>query len=374
MSKPLKILMSGGGTGGHIFPAIAIANKLKEHYPDAEIVFVGAKGRMEMEKVPRAGYPIHGLWISGFQRKLTMDNLSFPFKLISSLWKAAAIIKNFKPDIAIGTGGYASGPLLYMASRRKVPTLILEQNSYPGITNKILGKRVNSICVAYEGMENYFPSGKLVITGAPIRKEILNLKTTREEGLNHFGLEANRPVLLILGGSQGARGINRAVLENLNEIAALGIQIIWQTGTFSLEKAKNAAASSPFGKRIKVVDFIYEMDKAYAAADVLVSRAGAIAIAEMVAVGKPAILIPLPSAAEDHQTKNALSLAEKGAAILLRETEAKAKIVEEVKELVESDKKRMGIINNLKPFKTDDATENIVKEVNKLSKERKQKW
>ena len=361
--------MSGGGTGGHIFPAIAIANKLKEHYPDAEILFVGAIGRMEMEKVPKAGYPIKGLWISGFQRKLTIDNLSFPFKLISSLWQACKIVKSFKPDIAIGTGGYASGPLLYMASRRKIPTLILEQNSYPGVTNKILGRQANTICVAYDGMERYFPTTKLVVTGAPIRKEILNLKVTREEGLKHFGLKSNLPVLLIIGGSQGARGINQAILDNLDKIAALGIQIVWQTGTFSFEKAKKAAKKSPFSHQIKVTDFIYEMDKAYAAAHVIVSRAGAIAIAEIVAVGKPAIFIPLPSAAEDHQTKNALSLSEKGAGLLLHEAEAKTKIVKEIKELVESGKKRSEIINNLKAFRTDDATENIVKEVKKLLKQ-----
>ncbi len=358
--------MSGGGTGGHIFPAIAIANKLKEHFPDADILFVGAKGRMEMEKVPRAGYPIRGLRISGFQRKLTIDNLSFPFKLISSLWQARKIVKRFKPDIAIGTGGYASGPLLYMASRRNIPTLILEQNSYPGVTNKILGKRAHAICVAYEGMERYFPASKLVITGAPIRKEILNLKVTREEGLKHFGLKPDLPVLLIIGGSQGARGINQAILDNLEKLAALNIQMLWQTGTYSFEKAKKAEEQSPFSHQIHVTDFIYEMDKAYAAADLLISRAGAIAIAEIVAVGKPAIFIPLPSAAEDHQTKNALSLSEKGAGILLREAEAKTKIVKEVKELIASDKKRTDIINHLKAFRTDDATENIVKEVKKL--------
>ena len=360
--------MSGGGTGGHIFPAIAIADKLKEHYPDAEIKFVGAKGRMEMEKVPAAGYPIEGLWISGFQRKLTIDNLSFPFKLVSSLCRARKIVKTFKPHIAIGTGGYASGPLLYMASRKKIPTLILEQNSFPGITNKILGRSVNTVCVAYPGMKKYFPSKKIVVTGAPIRKEILNLNLSHGEGVKHFGLTDKMPVLLIIGGSQGARGVNNAILENLDKIAALGVQLIWQTGTGSLEEAKTAAERSPFNRHIKVTAFINQMDKAYAAADVIVSRAGAIAIAEIIAVGKPAVFIPLPTAAEDHQSKNALALSEKGAGILLRQSDAKTKIAGTIKELVQSNKKREDIIQKLKAFDTDDATGNIVSEVIKLLK------
>ena len=360
--------MSGGGTGGHIFPAIAIANKLKEHFPGADILFVGAKGRMEMEKVPAAGYPIEGLWISGFQRKVTVDNLSFPFKLINSLCNAKKIVKRFKPDVAIGTGGYASGPLLFAASRKKVPTLILEQNSYPGITNKILGKRVDKVCVAYAGMEKYFPGKKLVVTGAPIRKEILNLKVGRREGLEFFGLNDKMPVLLVIGGSQGARGINNAIIENLNTILQQGVQLLWQTGKSSVETAKQVAKESRFSSRVKVTEFISEMDKAYAAADILVSRAGAIAIAEIIAVGKPAIFIPLPSAAEDHQTKNALSLTQKGAGIMLKESEAKSKIADEIAGLVKSQEKRNRIIENLKAFRTDDATENIVKEVMELIK------
>ena len=368
MSKKLKILMSGGGTGGHIFPAIAIANKLKEHFPCADILFVGAKGRMEMEKVPAAGYPIEGLWISGFQRKVTVDNLSFPFKLMNSLCNAKKIVKRFKPDVAIGTGGYASGPLLFAASRKKVPTLILEQNSYPGITNKILGKRVDKVCVAYAGMEKYFPGKKLVVTGAPIRKEILNLKVGRREGLEFFGLNDKMPVLLVIGGSQGARGINNAIIENLNAILQQEVQLLWQTGKSSIEMAKQVAKESRFSSRVKVIEFISEMDKAYAAANILVSRAGAIAIAEIIAVGKPAIFIPLPSAAEDHQTKNALSLTQKGAGIMLKESEAKSKIADEITGLVNSQEKRNRIIENLKAFRTDDATENIVKEVMKLIK------
>ncbi len=363
--KP-KILISGGGTGGHIFPAIAIANKIRDKYPESEILFVGAKGRMEMEKVPAAGYDIEGLRISGFQRKLTVDNLSFPFKLMGSLCKASRIVKKFKPDVAVGTGGYASGPLLYMASRKKVPTLILEQNSYPGVTNKILGKTVDTICVAYPGMEKYFPEEKIVITGSPLRKEILNIKVTKKEALEFFGLKEELPVLLIIGGSQGAKGINDAIKENLDKIVATGVQVIWQTGKLSYKEAKERAEKSPFSERIKVLEFISEMDKAYAACDMIVSRAGAIALAEIVVVGKPAIFIPLPSAAEDHQTKNALTLTESGAAILLPEKEAKEKIADTINSLVNSREKRKSIESNLKKFRTGDATEKIVNEIEKL--------
>jgi len=366
MSKHLKILISGGGTGGHIFPAIAIANKIRETFNGAEILFVGAKGRMEMEKVPAAGFPIEGLRISGFQRKLTADNLSFPFKLIGSLCKAKKIVNKFKPDVAVGTGGYASGPLLFVASRKKVPTLILEQNSYPGVTNKILGKKVNTVCVAYEGMEKYFQKEKIVVTGAPIRKEILYNKATRSESLEFFGLNDKLPVLLIIGGSQGARGINDAIAQNLDAILKTGVQLLWQTGKSSFETAKAAASKSKHNNKIKVTEFISEMDKAYAASDIIVSRAGAIAIAEIIAVGKPAIFIPLPTAAEDHQTKNALSLTRKNAGILLKEKDAKEKIASEIEALINSKEKQNSIIQNLKTFRTDDATENIVNEIRKL--------
>lgn len=368
MNNKIKIVISGGGTGGHIFPAVAIANKLKEHFPQADILFVGAKGRMEMEKVPQAGFPIKGLWISGFQREFTVDNLVFPLKLISSICKAKKIVRNFKPDVAVGTGGYASGPLLFAATRKKVPALILEQNSYPGVTNKILGKRVKTICVAYQGMEQYFPKEKIVVTGAPVRKEIFNLDVTREEGLAYFDLSKDFPVLLVVGGSQGARGINEAVAQNLDAILQTGVQLIWQTGSSSFASAGETVAHSKYKDRVKVTEFITSMDKAYAAADILISRAGAIAIAEIVAVGKPAIFIPLPSAAEDHQTKNALALTEKEAGILLKESEAKDKIVEEVATLVHSQKRRNQIIQNLKAFKNDDATGHIVKEIIKIMK------
>ncbi len=370
-NKKYRILVSGGGTGGHIFPAIAIANALKARWENAEILFVGAKGRMEMEKVPQAGFPIEGLWISGIQRRLTLKNLSFPFKLIHSLLKARHIVKQFQPDVVIGTGGYASGPLLKAAASLGFPTLILEQNSYPGITNKWLGKVVDVVCTAYEGMEKYFPAEKIVITGSPIRKNIREMKITPAEARKSFGLDENRKLLLIIGGSQGALRINEAVAKNVEQLLASGIQIIWQTGKLSLPMAEKSILNSKFRNRVVVREFIYEMDKAYAAADVVVSRAGAIAIAEIVQVGKPAIFIPLPSAAEDHQTRNAKALAEKNAALLLAEKNAARDLFEKVNGLMKEEKKTETIKENLRQFEHGDATEKIVEEVLKLTKQKK---
>ncbi len=366
----IKILISGGGTGGHIFPAIAIADALKKRLKNVEILFVGAKGRMEMEKVPQSGYDIKGLWISGFQRKFDKRNLKFPFKLISSLMEARSIVKSFKPDIAIGTGGYASGPLLYVASRRKVPTLILEQNSYPGITTKLLAGRVDKICVAYQGMEKYFAKEKITVTGSPIRELITNNEVTESESRRFFGLDESSPVLLIIGGSQGALGINRAVTANMKEICSLGIKILWQTGDSSFEQAKNAIEENGLNEDVVLRKFISAMDKAYCAADIVVSRAGAIALAEIVAVEKPAIFIPLPTAAEDHQTKNAMTLVEGGAAVLLKENEAVDNLSEAIKQLLPGSEKSLQLINNIKEFKTPNATQNIVNEALKLIEEK----
>ena len=366
MKKRPNIVLSGGGTGGHIFPAVAIANRLKEKYPDSDILFVGAKGRMEMEKVPAAGYNIEGLWISGFQRRLTLDNLSFPFKLASSLCKAKRIIKKFKPDVAIGTGGYASGPLLYKAAKKGVPTLILEQNSYPGVTNRILAKRVDVICVAHEGMEKYFPENKLVVTGSPIRKEIVEMKVDKKDALKFFKVVDGLPVLLIVGGSQGARGINIAVKNNLNKILEAGVQVIWQTGKSFYSEAVRTAEESNNAEKVKVFEFINKMDYAYAVADIVVSRAGAIALAEIVAVGKPAIFIPLPTAAEDHQTKNAMMLAKNDAALLINEKNANENMADTVIDLIFSEEKKQKIKTNLEKFKTPDATGKIVQQVEKL--------
>lgn len=367
MSKrKLKILLSGGGTGGHIFPAVAIADGLKEKFADAEFLFVGAKGKMEMEKVPQSGYKIVGLWISGIQRKLDMRNISFPFKLISSLWKAAAIVRKFKPDVAIGTGGYASGPLLFMASRKNVPTLILEQNSYPGITNKLLSKKVNTVCVATPGMEKYFDKEKLVITGSPIRDRIANSKITHEEACKFFNLDAEKPIMLIIGGSQGARGINLAVAANLKQISEKGIQILWQTGINYFEEAISFVKTNGLESSVFVHKFIMEMEMAYAACDFVISRAGAIALAEIVQMNKACIFIPLPTAAEDHQTKNALTLVEKEAALILRENEAKEKLFSLIRDVMLNENKKQQLTKNIEKFKTTNATQNIVNEVIKL--------
>lgn len=368
MLKSINILVSGGGTGGHIFPAVAIANGIRATVPDANILFVGAKGRMEMEKVPQAGYPIEGLWISGLQRKLDLKNLSFPFKVLSSLIKAKKIINKFKPNVVIGTGGYASGPLLYIASKKKIPTLILEQNSYPGITNKLLGKSVSKVCVSYDGMEKYFPLEKIIVTGSPIRKEINELKATREEGIEYFNLNRDKTILLIIGGSQGAQKINEVIGEKLNELVSENIQMIWQTGKYSYDTAKDYAEQSPKRNSINVVDFISRMDLAYAAADLIISRAGAIAIAEIVAVDKPAIFIPLPSAAEDHQTKNAMALVKGHAAILVKESEATKKLVPEIKKLMEFESNRLVMVQNLKRFKHPNATETLVNKIMEMIK------
>ena len=368
MPKKVNILISGGGTGGHIFPAIAIANAIKDSLGDVDIHFVGAIGRMEMDKVPLAGYPITGLWISGLQRKLTTKNLLFPVKVISSIIKSYKIINKFKPDVVIGTGGYASGPLLYVATKKNIPTLIHEQNAFPGITNKLLGKSVNKICVSYPNMEKYFSKDKIILTGNPIRKEILNLSPTKEESLDFFNLSHNKKTLLIIGGSQGAKQVNIAVAENLKQILGVNLQLLWQTGKGSKHIADECANGN---RNIVVTEFIQEMDKAYVASDFIISRAGAIAIAEIVAAKKPAIFIPLPSAAEDHQTKNAKTLVDGDAALLVSEKNTIIKLPSTLKMLVEDTKLQKSIINNLSKFSYPDAAGTIAKEAMKLIKNQK---
>lgn len=364
MPEKLNILISGGGTGGHIFPAISIANALKEKLVDVNIHFVGAIGRMEMDKVPLAGYPITGLWISGLQRKLTTKNILFPLKVISSILKAYRIINKFKPAVVIGTGGYASGPLLYAASKKKIPTLVHEQNAFPGITNKLLGSRVNKVCVSYPNMDRYFPKEKIFITGNPIRKAILHLSPTKKEGLDFFNLDSNKQTLLIIGGSQGAKQINIAVAKNLNKILSQDLQIIWQTGSDTKDIAEKAAAGH---NQIVVTDFIQRMDIAYSACDFIISRAGAIAIAEIIAVRKPAVYIPLPSAAEDHQTKNATTLVEGEAALMIKEENAVDTLPNVIKSLVENKELQKTLIKNLENFSYPDAADNIAEEVIKLT-------
>jgi UDP-N-acetylglucosamine--N-acetylmuramyl-(pentapeptide) pyrophosphoryl-undecaprenol N-acetylglucosamine transferase len=313
-------MLSGGGTGGHIFPAIAIADALKRRFPDAEFLFVGAKDRMEMQRVPKAGYAIEGLWISGIQRKLSASNLAFPFKLFSSLAKSRRLISRFKPDVVIGTGGFASGPLLFAASRKHIPCLIQEQNSYPGITNKILASRVQKICVAYDGMERFFPKEKVLKTGNPIRQNLHNHSLSPEAANKELGLSPDRKTLLVLGGSLGARKINELISEHFEEILSLGINLYWQCGKL-YEEALLEKFGSKQNNQFKISAFIQDMSIAYCAADFVISRAGAGTLSELATMEKASLLIPSPNVAEDHQTKNALALVEAEAALLHRESE-----------------------------------------------------
>ena len=363
----LRVILSGGGTGGHIFPAVSIANQIKKQVPDAEILFVGALGKMEMEKVPAAGYKIIGLWISGLQRKLTLSNLSFPFKVISSLMKAKKILNDFKPHIVIGTGGFASGPMLRAATSKGIPTLIQEQNSYPGITNKILSKKVSKICVGYEGMEKFFPKEKIVLSGNPVRQDLQEVDTKREEGLKFFGLDPTKKIVLVVGGSLGAKGINEAIGKDLQLFSDNNIQLLWQTGKVYIDTAKQQ--TTPFAsKNIKALDFITQMNLAYAVADCVISRAGAGAVSELSIIKKPCILVPLPTAAEDHQTKNAMALVTKNAAILVKDIEAKDKLVKEVVDLVKNESRQNELKQNIAKLALPNAAEIITNEVLKLVK------
>ena len=363
MKQSVNILLSGGGTGGHIYPAIAIANELKLRHPESNFLFVGAEGRMEMEKVPQLGYEIKGLNITGFQRSLSLKNLTFPFKLISSLLKAKKIIRKFKPNVVIGTGGFASGPTLFMASRSRIPSLIQEQNSYPGITNKMLAKKVNKICVAYDGLETYFPADKMIKTGNPVRQDLLHIDEKREEALNHFKLDPNKMTLVILGGSLGARAINEALEKNIQTILKNDVQVIWQSGKLYYEEYKKFSEI----KGVQVWEFIQQMDLLYAAADILISRAGAGSISELCIVGKPVIFIPSPNVAEDHQTKNAKFVTDKNAGILLKE-ENIASLSEFINILFEDAQKRKTLSENIKKLALPNATKEIVDEVDKILK------
>lgn len=361
-----RVIISGGGTGGHIFPAIAIANELKKKVEGIEILFVGAVGRMEMEKVPQAGYKIEGLWISGFQRKLSLKNLTFPLKVVSSLIKAQSIVSKFKPDVVVGVGGYASGPLLQIATGRKIPSLIQEQNSFPGVTNRLLAKKVNSICVAYSGMERWFPKDKIIITGNPVRQEVVNLQGKHPRGLEYFGLQADKPVVLVVGGSLGARTINQSIKKILPMFAENNIQLIWQTGKLFAEEAAQAVKEIN-NPGIKTMEFIKRMDLAYALADLVVSRAGAMSVSELCMVGKAVILIPSPNVAEDHQTKNAMALVNNAAAVLVTDGEAKEKLEGKVLELINDKAKREQLSNNILKLAYNNSAETIAGEVLKLA-------
>lgn len=370
----MKAIISGGGTGGHIFPALAIANAIKSRYSDADILFVGAEGRMEMEKVPAAGYTIKGLPISGLQRQLTLSNiiknLQLPFKMIRSRRMVKRILRTFHPDIVVGVGGFASEPTLKAAASMGFPTLIQEQNSYAGLTNKMLAKKADRICVAYEGMERFFPADKIVFTGNPIRADIEHMTVSRDEGINHFELDNNAKILLVIGGSLGARSINNMILNNLSAIKTYheqyGMQVIWQTGKWMYNDAVQAVKQASMESIVKVHQFISRMDLAYASADVIISRAGAIAISELCIVGKPTILIPSPNVAEDHQTKNALALADKGAAIMIRDNECGETGINTVVELMNNDEKKKAMCQNIRSLAKYDAAEHIVDEIDKI--------
>ncbi|MCK9203848.1 MAG: undecaprenyldiphospho-muramoylpentapeptide beta-N-acetylglucosaminyltransferase [Bacteroidales bacterium] len=389
-----KIIISGGGTGGHIFPAIAIANALKAKVKEADILFIGAKGRMEMEKVPAAGYRIVGLTVSGFQRRMTWKNLTFPFKLLVSMMKARAVIRSFKPDVVIGVGGYASGPTLRIATNMGIPCLIQEQNSYPGVTNRLLGNKVRKICVAYAGMEKYFPKEKLILTGNPIRQDLVNLTGKGKGAQEFFGLREGVQVVLVIGGSLGAGTINQAVLEFVRSCSEgatdeLKIQILWQTGKYYYKSVLAQLQEAGYRSRImddreRITDhgswmremgpgiplivqpFIDRMDLAYAVADLIISRAGAIAISELCVVAKPVILIPSPNVAEDHQTKNAKALAERDAALLIRDHEAIEKLGIKIAEVIQNQTLQANLKKNIALLGISNAAEKIADESLKL--------
>jgi UDP-N-acetylglucosamine--N-acetylmuramyl-(pentapeptide) pyrophosphoryl-undecaprenol N-acetylglucosamine transferase len=362
--KKLKFIISGGGTGGHIYPAIAIANELKLRFPDAEFLFVGAKDKMEMQKVPQAGYKIEGLWIAGLQRKLTFQNAMFPLKLMSSLWKSRSIIRKFKPDVVIGTGGFASGPLLQMANSANIPTLVQEQNSYPGITNKLLSKKANTICVAYENLERFFQKDKIVFTGNPVRQDLLDISNKRDEAIEYFKLKSEKKTLLVLGGSLGARRINQLIESKIFDIVAKDIQVIWQCGKFYIEEYKHYSDN----KNVQVTAFIDRMDLVYAAADFVISRAGASSVSELCLVGKPTIFIPSPNVAEDHQTKNARAIVEKNGALMIKENDLDEKFDEVFQNLISDEKLQNDLSKNCKELAKPNATKDIVEEIIKLIK------
>lgn len=362
-----KVIISGGGTGGHIFPAIAIANQIKAEFPEVEILFIGAEGKMEMKKVPEAGYKIEGLPIRGLQRKLSIKNLLLPFKIIASLRKAKSIIIAFQPDVVIGVGGYASAPTLYEATKLKIPTVIQEQNSFPGKTNRFLGKRVTKICVAYNGLERFFPAGKIEFTGNPVRKEVVQMDEEKVDALDFFKLNPNQKVILVVGGSLGARTLNESIVERIKDFQRNDIQVLWQCGKMQYKTMK-AQVKGMRMNGIVLVEFIKEMNKAYAVADIIVSRAGAIAIAELCIIGKPTILVPSPNVAEDHQTKNAMALVEKEAVLMVKDSDAREMLVNRVFTLAENEEEQKRLANNCKKEGIRNADERIVQVIKEVVK------
>ena len=372
MNKNLRIIISGGGTGGHIFPAVSIANAIKELRPDTEILFVGAEGRMEMHRVPAAGYPIKGLPVAGFDRKNLFKNIPVLIKLFKSQRLARKIVKDFQPHAAVGVGGYASGPTLKVAGSLGIPTLLQEQNSYAGVTNKLLAKQAKKICVAYEGMERFFDKDKILLTGNPVRQGLLNHSTTREEAISTFGLDPNKRTILILGGSLGARTINQCLIENLDKVKSSGVQFIWQTGKIYIEEAKAAVAKAGELAMLHVTDFISDMATAYCAADLVISRAGAGSISEFCLLQKPVILVPSPNVAEDHQTKNALALVNKNAALYVKDIEAKDLLLDKAIKAVKQPDLLKNLSKNITELAFTDSANIIAKEVIKLAEKYKE--
>ena len=365
-----KFIVSGGGTGGHIFPAISIANALKHKFPDADILFVGAEGRMEMERVPSAGYPIEGLPVSGFDRKNMLRNVKVLFNLMKSIMKARSIIKKFRPEVVIGVGGYASAPTLRAASAYDIPTLIQEQNSYAGVTNKLLSKKASKICVAYDNMEKFFPASKIIKTGNPVRQDLLKIQNKAKEAYQFFGFDPTKKTLLIVGGSLGARTINQSVTAQLKQLTEANIQVIWQTGKYYFESALRSADSfkSP---SLLVTDFVSRMDYAYSIADLVISRAGASSISELCLLSKPTILVPSPNVAEDHQTQNALALVRKEAALMIKDSEAINLLIPEAIRLINNDVELLKLTENIFKLAEKDSAERIADEVVKLIKNKK---
>lgn len=359
-----RFILSGGGTGGHIYPAVAIANGLKERFPNCEILFVGASDKMEMQKVPQAGYKIEGLWIAGIQRRLTLDNAMFPLKLMSSLIKSRKIVRRFKPDVVIGTGGFASGPLLRAAAGMGVPTVIQEQNSYPGITNKWLSKFAKKICVAYDNLERFFPASKIIYTGNPVRQDLIGVEDKRAEAIAKFGLDPQKKTLLVLGGSLGSRRINQLIAKELTWLQAQDVQVIWQCGKIYFEEYRHYGDKAG----VQVLSFIDRMDLVYAAADVVISRSGASSVSELCIVGKPVLFIPSPNVAEDHQAKNAQAIVDKGGALLLRETQLDTQFQPVFADLLSNEEKQQKLGESIKKLAKVNATQDIVEEIVKLLK------
>jgi len=370
LKEPLRVIVSGGGTGGHIFPAVSIANAIKAEYPDAEILFVGAEGRMEMQRVPAAGYKIIGLPIAGFDRKNLLKNVVVLYKIAKSQWKARKIIKEFKPHVVVGVGGYASGPTLKTAGQMGIPTLIQEQNSYAGVTNKLLAKSAKKICVAYDGMERFFPAEKIIKTGNPVRQNLLDAKVTKAEATESFGLDPRKRTVLVIGGSLGARTVNESILQHIEDIReAKDVQFIWQTGKYYSEEIHMALAKEDPVQNMKVTDFISNMDNAYAAADLVISRAGASSISELCLLKKPCILVPSPNVAEDHQTKNALALSTKGAAIFVKDSDARNELIPLALKTVVDDAQLASLSENVGKLAYHDSAKKIADEVVKLAVE-----